>query len=338
MLSNILDDKSIQKLQKTQDIFLNSYQNKKSFLAFLDYIYSNGYNYENIEKIYSIFGDKKRYNIFKSNLLNCGSWLQFNYYYRRQKMKLDKANFCKKDKLCQACAIRRAYKQQSKMIQTLEERKDLINRDWYYMIIPVKHNKNETLIEVYNKIMKIRRSITKAIRDKKNGRNSGVWGIFDGGLGSIEITKTQNGWNVHLNILLNAKIGSNLPIKEIKNRKGQVSYQNEQIRQFLLRQVDSQMHYISKIDFTNEDNIKKNLLEVLKYSLKFSSLDIHDLLTVYVELYKKQLFFTFGNIRGIKLEKVELEGDEKIDNEFIRIIYQRINKSYKLYEIETIKE
>lgn len=334
MYQILLNNKSTRKVGKTQEVFLTSYKNKKSFLLFLDYIYNNKSKFNNLPGLYATFGDDDKYQKFKQSLMDCGSWLVFNYYYRKKDIKLDKANFCKKDKLCVGCAVRRAYKQQNKFIEALNIKKELMKNDWYYIVIPVKHTRQETLQDVYKKIMKVRRAITKAIRDKKNGRKSGIWGTFEGGLGSIETTKTLNGWNVHLNLLVNARNGSNLQLKEVRNKKGQVSFQNEQIRQFLLNQVESQMHNINKIDFSNENEIRKNLLEVLKYSLKFSSLDLQDLLEVAIEFYKKRLFFTFGNIRGIKLENVELEGDDVLDDEFIRLIFQRVNESYKLHQVE----
>jgi len=326
---SLLNNKNTQKLIKTQDIFLKSYHRKKSFFQFLDSIYQN-----DISKydIYKVFGDFKKYKINKSIFLDCGSWLVFNYFYNKEELRLDKANFCKKDKLCQACAVRRAYKQQNKFLDILYSNHQLLSNNWYYIVIPVKHSKEESLIEVFNKIIKIRKSISQSIRDAKKGRKSGIWGNFKGGMGSIEITKTHNGWNVHLNYLLNASNGSNLRLKVVRNRNGQLSYQNDEIRLFLMRIANSQMHNISKLDFSTDESIKTNLVEVLKYSLKFSSLNNEDLLEVCLKLHRRQLFFTFGNLRGVEVEDKELEGEEFIDNEFIQLIYQRVNDKYNFYK------
>ncbi len=327
-----LNSKNTQKLIKTQDIFLQSYRKKKSFFKFLDKLYKNNTSLD--VNFYSVFGDSKKYSKNRNIWLECGSFLVFNYFYNQEVLKLETANFCKKDKICPACAVRRAYKQQNKFLNILYSNPGLLKNDWYYIVIPVKHTKEDSLLQVFNKISSIRKSISKAIRKAKYGKKSGVWGLFLGGMGSVEITKTVNGWNVHLNLLLNASNGSNLRLKDVRNRKGQVSYQNEKIRQFLLRNFESQMHNISKLDFSTEDLIKSNLVEVLKYSLKFSSLDNENLLEVCLKLHNRQLFFTFGNLRGLKIEDVDLEGDEVVDDEFIQLIYQRANNQYNFYKAD----
>ena len=38
------------------------------------------------------------------------------------------------------------------------------------------------------------------------------------------------------------------------------------------------------------------------------------------------MFFTFGNIRKLKLEKVKFDGDDVIDDEFVELIYRRVYK------------
>ena len=336
-----LSNNFTEKVVKTQDIYLNSYTKKSAFVGFLKHLQDKekakkiGVDYDHFQEV---FGTGKRFENFKKNLDDCGSWLEFRHYYKKDVTKLHTGNFCKKDKLCPACAVRRAYKQQQKFLKALEVDKSLINRNWYYIVIPVKHSRDEDIDIVYNRLDKVRKSIIKAINNKKNGKKSGIWGQFDGGMGSIEVTKTHNGWNVHLNLLINAPKGIKFNLKQVKNRKGQISIQNKEITQFLKRVANSQMHNISKLDFGTAEDIKSNLVEVLKYSFKFSSLNTVDLLKVYIAFYRKRLFFTFGNLWGLKLENVELENDDVIDTEFIKVIYKRAFGSYELQSVREVKE
>jgi len=162
--------------------------------------------------------------------------------------------------------------------------------------------------------------------------NKGFWGQFDGGMGSIEVTKTRNGWNVHMNLIVCSEV--DIPVQEIitKDKKGNYkkNYISDALKSFLMKVGEgSYVHNISKLDFSSEELIRDNLVEVLKYSLKFSSLRKQDLLIVYLEFYRKQLFFTFGAMRGLNLEDVELEGDEIVDDEFVEVIYRRAGFTYE---------
>ncbi|MBD3842998.1 MAG: hypothetical protein IE909_14185, partial [Campylobacterales bacterium] len=130
------------------------------------------------------------------------------------------------------------------------------------------------------------------------------------------------------NLIINAPIGSKLPLKAIRNRKGQVSYQNAEITQFLMANADSKMHNISKIE--NNEDMRGHLVEVLKYSLKFSSLTNQQLLEVFIKTRRKRLFGSFGNMYGKDLENVKLDDDEKLDEEFLELIFKRGLFGYEL--------
>ena len=333
-----------EKISKTQDIFYSSYQKKHQFIALLD----NLQDKENLHNLgldhthfFEVFGSGKRFENFKKRLNDCGSYLTFRYYHKKDETKLHSANFCKADKLCPACAVRRAYKQQQKFLKAWNKEKDLQSKNWYYIVIPVKHTFDETIEEVYNRLDRVRKSILQSIRDKRKGKGWGFWGQFDGGMGSIEVTKTYNGWNVHLNLLVSTD--KEIELKEIitkgKNGKYKKNYINEDLMKHLEKVGDgSYIHNISKIDTSDIENLKANLVEVLKYSLKFSSLSSLDLVEVYMKFYRKRLFFTFGNMWGLKLDDVELEGDEVIDDEFIEVIYKRVYGGYEKVSEELKRE
>ena len=265
---------------------------------------------------------------------DCGSWLEFRWYMQSDITKLHTANFCKRDKMCPACTVRRAYKQQQKFIKILEAEQSLKDTDWYYIVIPVKHHKTESFETVYNRLDGVLKKILKSMRNSKQGKGNNFFSLFTGGMYSIEATHTENGWNVHLNLIINAPKGTLIALKDIRNRKGQVSHQNEGLRLFLVRSADSQMHNIQKIDSSTDEKMREALVEVLKYSLKFSSLTSQQLLEVYIKTYRKRLFGTFGNLRGVGIEDIDLEGDTLVDPEYLELIFTRCDFEYTLYKRE----
>jgi len=294
---------------------------------------------------------------FFNDYRDCGSYVEFRHYKKSDVLKLHNANFCKRDKICAPCAVRRAYKQQLKFMSIIQDDKKFLSKDWYYIVIPVKHNKSESYTTVMNRVISMRKKITKSMRNSRSGNSTNFWSNFDGGMYSQEVTYSSNGWNVHLNLILNAprpidgggysennpkpsSVRGEFYIKSIKNRRGQISYQNEDLKSWLLRNFDSYIHNISKI----EDNTKLNdeIVEVLKYSLKFSALTDMQLFEVFVKSIGVRMFGTFGNLWGKGLEEVTLEGDDVLSEEFEELIFLRTfddfyQYNYRMYKREINK-
>lgn len=285
--------------------------------------------------LYSLTSLKSAFSAkdFWKNYHECGSFLVFHDYYKKNETKLHLANFCKRDRLCPACAVRRAYKQQNKFLDIYEKLEDKTS-DWYYIVLPVRHTAKEPFEVVFDRINRLKSMISKSIRNRKMNN---FFSDFLGGMYSIETTRTANGWNVHLNILINAKNGSKIDLKQVINRRGQISYQNDKLGLFMRQYADdSLMHNIQKLDFSTPDSLRGALVEVLKYSLKFSSLTKQDLIQFFVKTKGKRLFGTFGHLWGLGLEDVDLNQDDVIDNEFLEIMLRRISGSYELFSFKKI--
>jgi len=319
------------RIAKTLEIYKKSYMKKRNLNNTLERIKENPSKY-NLEEsaIKKAFGAKD----FFKNLDDCGSWLEFRHYKEHDKVKLHRGNFCRRDKLCRACAIRRAYKQQNRFLQIIES-EEFKNKDWYYIVIPVKHTKQDTFEEVYSKIENIKKRIVMQVKNGKRGMSKKFFTRFQGGIYSTEVTYSANGWNVHINLLLNCERGTDLGVFE-KHGK---TLSSAEISDFL-KPYDSYVNSITKVDFSTHDSIKSNLLEILKYSLKFSDLSDEKLIEVYVKTYRKRLFGAWGNLRGKGIEDAEIE--ENTSGEVEEIVYIReIEKgkpSYKLYRRVERKE
>lgn len=315
---NILTQETYNFIEKTTKRFQ---QSKKRVQKFTKFAYS--------------FADKENYKLTSKVLetvSDCGSWLEFRNYYKQDKTKLHNANFCKKDKLCPACAMRRASKQVKKVYDVIITNKSLLNKNWYYIVLPVKHNITEDFETVFNRAKDGLATLRKAINNAKNfKKSSSFFSRFDGLFYSFEVTKSDNGWNVHINLLCCSD--KEIPgIYKYTHKNGQLTYQHQDIMRDWSKYTDnnSYMHSINKLDTSSKDDIIKNLLEVFKYSLKFQDLENDDLLEVYEKTYQKRLLGAFGILYNIKLD-VELENDEVLDEEFLEIIY-RFNYKTNTYE------
>jgi hypothetical protein len=256
----------------------------------------------------------------------CGSWLEFRNYIKVDQTKLHNANFCKKDKLCPACAMRRASKQVKKVMNYFEDNPSFKKKYWYYIVLPVKHNAAESFTTVFNRAKSGLESLRKSINNSKH-RNTqeSFFSQFDGLMYSFEVTKTQNGWNNHINLLC----CSDTPVEGIY-KKGNTTVHNG-IMEDWAKYTDnkSYIHSINKIDVASEDELIKNLLEIFKYSMKFQGLEPKDLLEAYSSTYKKRLLGAFGSLYGIKTN-VDMHGDEVLGKEFLEVIY-RFNFETKKY-------
>jgi len=262
------------------------------------------------------------------NVHSCGSWLEFRNYYQVDKTKLNSSNFCKKDKLCPACAMRRATKQVKKVYDYFQDNPALKEKHWYYIVLPVKHNVSEDFETVFNRAKNGLQSLRKSINNSKHRNTQETFfSQFDGLMYSFEVTKSKNGWNNHINLLC----CSDTPVEGIY-KKGK-TFVHKGIMEDWARYTDnkSYVHSINKIDISSEDSLIKNLLEVFKYSLKFQDLKNKDLLEVYTKTYKKRLLGAFGSLYGIKTD-VSLDGDEVLGDKFLEIVYRYNFKTKEYFE------
>lgn len=258
-----------------------------------------------------------------ANVQNCSSWLKFRYYTEIDKKTLNNARFCKKDKICPACAARRASKQVQKVMQQLQSNIHLMSGSWYYIVIPVKHHMGEDFMTVFDRLQLALKKINQTIRDKNRGKNVFNWfSQFDGIMYSIEETKTDNGWNIHANLLCRTED----PLQGLIKKPNKNAFWSVEAVKTLEQIADGSKNIsITPINISNDEDLLKNLQEVFKYSLKFQDLHPEDLLTAYLCLYKKRLLGTMGTLRGLKVE-VELNGDDVENQLFIETLYRYTSK------------
>jgi len=314
---------------------------------------------DNVKVDGRVFKTIEHFKDIKKRVLECGSFTEYRASTSDDRIKLVRANFCKKDKICLACAVGRAYNQQKKFMQSLEvfpceNGEDLLNKHWYYIVTPVWHDKSEPLEVVYDRVDRLRKSVLKQMRNNRHRGGRGFWSQFKGGMGSIEITHSVNGWNVHINWLVYTDNRIKLKAVNTKKldgshnfKKYKITFVNDELAKFMdnfhskavpCKNRDMTIHSINELDFSSREAIRRNLLEVLKYALKFANLNPAHLIDIYYKLYRKRLFFTFGTLRGLDLEAVDevtLGDDIEDTEEFLKIIYQKVGFNYKLFSLSS---
>lgn len=241
---------------------------------------------------------------------NCGSWLYFRNYEEIEQNTLKKANFCNKDKICPACASRRANKQVEKVLGQLSSNPSIMGGYWYFTVLPVIHTSDESLGVVYERLQKGLKGINQALRDVSRDRGSNNYFAqnFDGIMYSIEETKTENGWNVHANLLCRSEKPLTGLIKKPKGKGKRASYWHPDMVETWQQLTGSINVSISPICVTDQQSLFENLHEIFKYSLKFQDLSPDDMLIAYRTLFGRRLLGTMGTLRGLKTD-VELNGD-----------------------------
>ena len=216
-----------------------------------------------------VFPTERRYKRFKKNVLEC-----------------DKNARCKYYKVCNTCSVIRALYYKNQLKNKLKANPKLLENKWYYIVTPIAHKSYHSIEETFENIMKLKKSfITKVKNAKRKSRKSTIWTYIQGGIGSIEVTyNDNNGWNFHINWIINSTEEF-----DISNDT------SEEIVKFL-KLFNSHKHFIRTLN--SDEDLEVALSKVLSYSLKFNNLPPEKLIEAYYVLYKKRLFFSFGNLWG----------------------------------------
>ena len=267
------------------------------------------------------------WSVFKTNRIkDCCNVLMFRDYLNWEQ-KLYKANFCKYDKFCLACSTRRSIR----MIQRFEQwiqQYQLYNKHRYHITLTVKHNRNQSLKTVLNKLCSAKEKLWKRYRNWKrtSQKTKSFMNYFDWIISSIEVTYNErNWWHPHIHIL--ACSDYELPIvveypwwkethlnKELQKEWYDVTWDSYQIS---MRKIRVDQWYFDR----------NWIWEVFKYAVKFSTLDVPHLVDL-IELQhnrKYHFFSTYGIFRWWKLDSE----DKWDDKDFIERTLTYFEDEYK---------
>lgn len=258
-------------------------------------------------------------------LTHCGHWLSFNHYYTVDKLKLTSADFCKKHLLCPLCAIRRGQKYlesySAKVHQVFEQSPGLKA----YMVTLTVRNTDD-LTERLSHLRRGMESMTAARRrylsaPQKNPRVEFSKAI--GGVHSIEVKRGANSqkWHPHVHMIwLCHEAPDQSALKsEWKSWTG-----------------DSDQ--VNVTEFYGDQSLVEGFMEVFKYALKFSDMELEDNWHAYEVCRKKRLIGSFGALRGVEVPD-DLTDEPLDDLPFLQLIYRWFaNAGYSLMKVNDFHE
>jgi hypothetical protein len=255
--------------------------------------------------------DKIEENFFK-RLDSCYDYLLFKDYVNLNKIKLGATHCCRVHLLCPMCAIVRAAKQvQLYEAKFKELKKENPKLSIYYVVLTVKNGTD--LSERYNhlqeslkKLIERRREAQKAKNGKKSSNYAlnSVFANVSAGAYSIEVKKGENSkeWHPHANLLL---------LSEDRILESEIKAEWKSITK------DSKIAYCQ----VKDDDDKTVFVEIFKYALKFSEMEFDDNFTAWDTLKGRRLMGTFGDFRGLDIEKEDTEIALK-DEPYIELFYK----------------
>lgn len=237
-----------------------------------------------------------------AKLSNCADFLIFKRYLTVDEVRLHSANFCKKHLLCPFCAMRRG----AKYLQAYKQRLDVVfqeNPKLRAFMVTLTVKDGDSLQERFAHL----RSALKKYRDQRRNALKGQrfveYAKAFGGVHSIEIKRGKNSglWHPHVHMIW---------LCEAPPSASQLS------REWLAITGDS---YIVDVREFYGESVVDGFLEVFKYALKFSDMELADNWEAYQLLKEKRLVDNFGLLRGVKVPE-ELT-DEDIDEDFVYMLY-----------------
>jgi hypothetical protein len=225
----------------------------------------------------------------------CGSWLHFREWQNTGDTRLMNANFCKRHLLCKACAVRRAAKMNAaylpKVEQVIKDKPDLIP-----VMITLTLKNGEDLTERKLLLQDAIKAMYAAARKaaKNPDKNLPIeWNKVEGALNAIEVTYGKGGWHVHCHAFC-------LLTDYIDREKLSAEW--------LRFTGDSFIVHVRKCD---QGDAKAGLIEVLKYSCKFSSMTPAQVWEMHCVFYgASRLINPMGCLRGVKVGPLESDDIE----------------------------
>jgi len=268
----------------------------------------------------NIHSEREEASRMSSELASCANYLVFHNYYTIEEIRLAKTITCKKHLLCPFCAARRAAKQVEKngdrIKKVLSENKNLIP-----VMITLTVKNGDDLQERFEHIKTSFKKLQEKRRDALRGKTETEFTKVQGSMFSYEVTNKGNGWHPHIHMIA---------LLDDYIDQGKLSREWEAITK------DSKIVDIRKITSKSGQalDISDALLEVFKYALKFSDLDLELTWEAYRTLKGKRLLGAFGNLYGSNLEPTTMLDDLLDDLPYLEMFY-KYSKHLGSYELKT---
>ena len=293
-----LIERTLQKMEKSQ-------QHKKEVVKYLEINYPE------------LLGNRSK----KAQIKECWNILSFRRYANGE-TKLHTGNFCKYDKMCIACATRRAILQIQKFEQGIKDN-GLENMFWYHIIPTIKHNKYQTLEEVLGNLWNAKEKLASDYRNSQRAehKSKSFFSQFTWMIISVEISYGENWFHPHLHILACAE--NPLTTERSNFMK---TYSNRELQKERYKYTDWLGLNIGMKSIGVQKNHfnRKGVGEVFKYVVKNSQLKAPQLAELLLLQEKRRYRFlsTYGVCRG---RRQRTKGKEPTD---LQKVYVYENEKY----------
>ena len=255
------------------------------------------------------------------DLRYCGSLLTFRNFYTVEQLRLHSAKFCRKHLLCPLCSIRRASRSLQSFIPKLET---VLASDPslspYLVTLTVKNGSD--LRERFRHIVSSISKMTHARRNSGRYRHPFVeMAKAEGGLYSIEFKRGKNSglWHPHVHMVWLCRDAPDARLL------------SEEWRKFT-----GDSFIVDSRPFDSHKPMATNLMEVLKYALKFSEMTVEDNWEAFEALTGRRLFSSFGALYGLQLpDELNDPLEDMQDLPYIDLLYRYLPKSGKYSLIST---
>lgn len=229
--------------------------------------------------------------------------------------------------------------------KVLENQGNILDKHWYYIVLTVVNDSD--IDKCFNHLRGSFDTVRQLIKDFKKGKNNSTVFRVAGGLYSIEITYNSynNTYHPHINLMLAfdepIKDVKMFPMKKLKNET-KIMYNSKLLSdEWKYITGDSYITSVTPLPVEKENHtlLKKNLMEILKYSLKFNSMDEDVMIELYPHLFNKRLFGTLGFMYGLGLDKVKIE-EFITDRQYQLFIMNYVKGVYRFQpkQVEVIQE
>jgi plasmid rolling circle replication initiator protein Rep len=245
----------------------------------------------------------------------CSTWLVFNHYYTVDQVRLSKARTCKKHLLCPVCAKIRSVKQAIKYMERLDE----ILKEFPHLVpamLTLTVKNGDDLKERFDHLTKSWKTYQNRRRQwVKTNRGFNELCRTTGAVFSYEFTKSDKGWHPHFHAVV--LLDSKMDVRKLSDEWKGIT-------------KDSYIVDIRKLKPNKTQDIADAFLEVFKYALKFSELDLGDNLEAFYKLRGKRLQGAYGSFWGVKVPE-KMTDDILDDLPYIELFYHYISgKGYNL--------
>lgn len=268
-----------------------------------------------VDKKFPSYGSIER--SIATDLQECGSFLLFHHYHTINEVRLASMCSCKRHLLCPLCAIRRA----AKSVKVYLEKFNLIMEQSprlkpYLVTFTVKDGSD--LSERFDHLHKSlrnyyanrRKYLSSPNRNKSNEACKAL-----GGVGSYEVKKGAGSgeWHPHAHFVW---VCDGVP--------DPVELSQEWFR------ITGDSFIVDVTPFTSGKDVEGAFLEVFKYALKYSGMNLSDNWEAFTVLQRRRLVSSFGLFYGLEIPEQLTDEISYDELPYIELIFRFIDGSYRL--------